>query len=1573
MFLQVQTHIFIPFQLHNINSRNLTRNSFIENIMAETTSQNTLTFYLDGEKITLTNVSPKTRLIDYLHQAEVGKGGTKLSCGQGGCGACTVMVTAWDSGRKAMVHKAINACLRPVATLDGMMITTTQGIGNIKDGVDEVQWKIAYNNGSQCGYCTPGFTMHMFAALQQKKEMTTKEIEDLFDGNICRCTGYRPILDGFKQFGSDYEPPSSEAEIEVDPYYAPPCKKKPTVEIVPPKAFIPYMKKPKSLLFEQGDYTYARPTTLKELYTIMSAHGPVGEKFRLVSGNTAKGIYATSPVYNESVLNQHYFADVSFIPELQEVKQNKNDLVVGAQITVTRLIEVITGLIETLPEYQSTGLKALKEHMKVVANEQIRNEASLAGNLFIGTNMGFLSDIVLTLGTLGAVVKVTSAKQTKEYPVLEIPLTSKLSKDAIYHSIRIPFTRKNEYVKSFKIRKRLEDCHATVNAGYRVLLDAKAQVKESFFVVNGVDADYKLSSTKYGLKFAPVHLKDASNVIKGQKWDAGTLKKALASIRKEVKQYTPPKLKGKYVEIGHVPFSYRAMMSETLFYKFYVSVALEINEEVPRDIASVADGLPDPKSFGMQKYNSYPEELPVSAPIVKLAAFMQATGEAKYSTDVEQPANTLESSFIYSLIARGTWNFILPGKKKAVTADELSEYLKGKFPDFTTLVTYEDIAKENRVNNWVGFGSDDPIFVPAAGTKLPKSIKDAAAESNKKGGSKVFHPDELTSVGAPIGLVVAKNRTASQEISVFVRNNCIHFKTKNALDFETAYDKKHYFPQSPSTNAGATHIEHVTRPGSSKKILTQLEKEIANLSRSNVKESTSSGKMTAGAHETGYQNHFYMETMVTLAVPGENHGMKLYASTQNAADNQSVAAKILGVHTSSVRVLLQREGGGFGGRQSRSRFISTAAALAAWKLNRPVRLQLDRNTNFIMCGNRHPFYAKYATKANKDGTIDGLHIDYVSNGGNTYDMSFPVMDLAVLSADNVYNIDTFKITGNVCQTNQISSTAFRSFGMVQGINIVEEVIEHTAFNMGIAPEELREKNFYKDGTVEWTSFEITTQTLGILKSHPYGFDKDTLASLEKMKGKLYETEEIFDAAIIKNKIEGLLGPQNLEALITLKDFSTTSYDYAPYLQGLKWNNINVLWSELKKSSGFEGRREGIAAFNEANRFRKRGMSMIPLKYGVSYTGPRGTLNQGGAYVKAYAADGTVLLHHGGVEMGQGIMTKMAQIAAETLDIPIDLIKVTETDTNIISDASPTAASTGSDLNGGAVQKACLILRERLEQFCIDLEENSLYFANADTNPADADLVLQIKTVVRNWRDHWSEVWPIVIALAYTGRVGLSAEARYKTPHYQAVADGTPYGRPFFYYTYAAAVSEVEIDVLTGEHVILRSDILFDVGKSLNPLIDVGQIEGGFVQGVGYVTTEEMLVQGPHQAPVEGLPDDAFSSVNTWEYKPPGAKSIPRDFRVSIFDASKEVIRQKGPRLEASAVKSSKGIGEPPLVLGNTVFFAIKQAILSFYKQEGYNKWVELTAPATTQKIQTACKVTGSDLTLSAQKKIKETV
>lgn len=1522
-----------------------------------------LTFYLDGKKTTLINVSPKMRLIDYLHLPEVGKGGTKIACGQGGCGACTVMQTSYDASQDKMIHRAINACLRPLATLDGALITTTQGIGNVKTAVDEVQWTIAANNGSQCGYCTPGFVMNMFTRMQEKDKPSVKEVDDLFDGNICRCTGYRPILDGFKKLARDYKPPKHIPEIKIDPNYEP--KESPrNTEITIPRGFVDYMKHPEYISFSEKGYDYFRPVTLPQLFTLLNKYGPVGPNLQLMSGNTAVGIYATKANYNEAFQDPKYIIDISKITELQSVTRTSDSLTVGGQVTLSHFLNILKSTVKDLNKDQSEGLTALEEHLHKVANLQVRNEGTLAGNIFIGTNRGFLSDLVLVLAILETTVTIKTSKGIlkEPYPILDLPKASEMEKDAIYYAITIPFSKKNEYIKTFKIRRRFEDCHAIINAGFKVVFDDSNKVINSRLVINGIDASY--NNTSEGLKFSPIVLDEVSKNLKGKTWDEETLRRALKTIQEVIQGFEPPKNnQGEGLEINQIPFAYRQLLASSLFYKFFIAVCKQKRIVISPNVASLNDPLNDEVSTGVQYYNSYKEELPVSAPFVKLSAFMQATGEATYTSSVLPPPNTLEAAFVYSTISRGTFHYCIPNKDK-VSLEELIDFLKGKYSGFVDLITYNDINKDNRVNNWGGAGLDDPLFVPSEDEEIPSTILEAGKDSN------VFFPEEIFTIGAPLAIVLARTETMANNIAEYIRRHCVCFSEKPSINIEEALKVKHYFPQAPTTNPGMTHIEEMVRPGSDPKVIKTLEK-LAN-ENSGSKQGFASGK-----HATGYQNHFYMETMTGLIVPGENKDMILYSTTQNLADDQSVVAGILGIDAADVKVIVQRLGGGFGGRQSRARFISGPIAIAASKHNCPVRLKMTRETNFIMCGNRHPFYGHFATQFDTSGNIEGMVMNYVSNGGNTYDLSFPVMDLSVLSGDNAYNIKNLKVTGNVCQTNEISNTAFRAFGLVQSMNVLEECIERTAFECGISPEMLRERNLYKDGQVAWSSFKITDWTLDVLKI--FGFDKGTLNALKLLLDHIYEDETTFESAIKAHNIEAFMGPTNIDKLITLKDFSTTSYEYTPYLTGLKWNNINQLWKDLKKSSNFEKRKAAINNFNANNKWRKKGISMIPLKYGISFNGPRGALNQGGAYVLVYASDASVLVHHGGVEMGQGIQTKMAQIAAETLGISIDYIKMAGTNTNVVNNASATAASTGSDLNGGAVQKACLRLRKRLEQMCINLEDYALYFAESDFDnaqkiaelkpirakaPMDNTDILKLKTIVRNWRDHWSDVWPLIIEWAYSSRLNLSESARYKAPHHEVVDNTHPIGRPFFYFTYSVAVSEVEVDILTGEFETKRTDILFDLGKSLNPLLDVGQLEGAFVQGLGYVTTEELIKQGPREAPIEGIPNGAITSVNTWDYKPPGSKSIPTDFRISIFDDHLTPEERLDPELAARAVKSSKGIGEPPLVLANTVFFAIKQAILAFYKDVGHKGWVEMTAPATIDKIQTACHVAIKDMTLT---------
>uniref|UniRef100_A0A667GIK6 xanthine dehydrogenase n=1 Tax=Lynx canadensis TaxID=61383 RepID=A0A667GIK6_LYNCA len=578
--------------------------------------------------------------------------------------------------------------------------------------------------------------------------------------------------------------------------------------------------------------------------------------------------------------------------------------------------------------------------------------------------------------------------------------------------------------------------------------------------------------------------------------------------------------------------------------------------------------------------------------------------------------------------------------------------------------------------------------------------------------------------------------------------------------------------------------------------------------------------IVSGELYIGGQEHFYLETHCTIAVPkGEAGEMELFVSTQNTTKTQSFVANMLGVPANRILVRVKRMGGGFGGKETRSTVVSTAVALAAYKTGRPVRCMLDRDEDMLITGGRHPFLARYKVGFMKTGRVVALKVEHYSNAGNTLDLS---QSVTLFHMDNCYNIPNIRGTGRMCKTNLPSNTAFRGFGGPQGMFIAEHWMSEVAVTCGLPAEEVRRKNMYKEG----------------------------------------------DLTHFNQKLEGF--------------------------------TLSRCWEECLASSQYHARKREVDKFNEENCWKKRGLSVLPTKFGISFTVP--FLNQAGALVHVYT-DGSVLLTHGGTEMGQGLHTKMVQVASRTLKIPTSKIYISETSTNTVPNTSPTAASVSTDLNGQAVYEACQTILKRLEPF-------------KKKNPSGS------------WED-----W---VTAAYLDAVSLSATGFYKTPNL-GYSFETNSGNPFHYFSYGVACSEVEIDCLTGDHKNLRTDIVMDVGSSLNPAIDIGQVEGAFVQGLGLFTLEEL-----HYSPEGSLHTRGPST-----YKIPAFGSIPSEFRVSLL---RDCPNKK-------AIYASKAVGEPPLFLAASIFFAIKDAIHAARAGNPdckTKKLFQLNSPATPEKIRNAC-------------------
>ncbi|OCX92006.1 MAG: xanthine dehydrogenase molybdopterin binding subunit [Pseudomonas sp. K35] len=375
-------------------------------------------------------------------------------------------------------------------------------------------------------------------------------------------------------------------------------------------------------------------------------------------------------------------------------------------------------------------------------------------------------------------------------------------------------------------------------------------------------------------------------------------------------------------------------------------------------------------------------------------------------------------------------------------------------------------------------------------------------------------------------------------------------------------------------------------------------------------------------------------------------------------------------------------------------------------------------------------------------------------------------------------------------------------------------------------------------------------------------------------------------------------------------YGKTERNVTHYYQTVEHNMLEEMTAELEASSEYAKRREEISAFNAASPILKKGLALTPVKFGISFTAS--FLNQGGALVHVYT-DGSIHLNHGGTEMGQGLNTKVAQVVAEVFQVDIERIQITATNTDKVPNTSPTAASSGTDLNGKAAQNAAQTIKQRLVEFAArkwQIFEEDIEFKNGQVRLRDQYISFDE-----------------LIQQAYFGQVSLSSTGFYRTPkiYYDR---SQARGRPFYYYAYGAACSEVIVDTLTGEYKMLRSDILHDVGASLNPAIDIGQVEGGFVQGLGWLTMEELVWNDKGKLMTSGPAS----------YKIPAVADMPLDLRVKLVE------NRKNPE---DTVFHSKAVGEPPFMLGISVWCAIKDAVASL---ADYKVQPKIDAPATPERV-----------------------
>lgn len=602
------------------------------------------------------------------------------------------------------------------------------------------------------------------------------------------------------------------------------------------------------------------------------------------------------------------------------------------------------------------------------------------------------------------------------------------------------------------------------------------------------------------------------------------------------------------------------------------------------------------------------------------------------------------------------------------------------------------------------------------------------------------------------------------------------------------------------------------------------------------------------------QDHFYLESQVSIAYPKENGQIEIHSSSQHPTEVQHVVSHALGLSSKDVVCIVKRMGGAFGGKESQGAHFAAIAALVAQKTKRAARIVLSKDDDMIMTGKRNPFQNDYTVGFDNDGRILALDVELFSDGGAYADLSTAIMERAMLHVDNAYFIPDVRIQGQVCKTHHHPHTAFRGFGGPKGVVTIENIIEDIARVLGLDALRIRELNCYQ------------------------------------------------------------------------ADNNNT----APYGQIITNNMLPDLFKTLEERSSYWQRREQMDRLNAESKTHWHGMALTAVKFGISFT--TRFLNQGGALVNIYT-DGSVQVSTGATEMGQGVNTRIAQVVADNLGISVEDVRVMTTSTEKIPNTSPTAASSGTDINAAAAKDAVDKIKARLSELALKVLEIpedkwAQKTAAAGTMPeieltgAKSDLKFQNGYIFAgNQKISFKDL----VKEAYFNRIPLNDTGYFKYPgiHYDKTT-GT--GRPFFYYTQGTAVSEVSIDRFTGELKVVRSDILMDLGRPINGGQDLGQVTGGFIQGMGWVTTEALYYR-------EGF----LVSHSPSTYKIPNVQDVPRIFNVSLLENLGN----------GKNIGGSKAVGEPPLLLAVSVWAAVKNAL--HYAKPG-KEIVNLKLPATQEEI-----------------------
>ena len=1510
---------------------------------------NNVSFFLNGKAVTVENPAPDLLLIDYLRSPQVGLTGAKKPCGQGGCGGCTVILSRWNEKTRTSEHRAINSCLRPVCALGGLVVTTVEGTGAVRkpDPPHLMHTHTASRFAAPFHTQISPVIADAIAAAQNKRQSVHEDVKK------ARAKERVPALETEAQHAAE-EHPSERSHAGMNPVAhqlalnnGSQCGYCSVGFVMNMSEFIVNHPKPTKKEIEEAlDGNLCRCTGYRAILTGMKtfasdwseedeqhrmkcmeddgcmaqlpadvvipfpdeARGPAqpvnSEEWRTPTtldelaeilhtnrGRTVRLVHGNTSfgIYKNEFPATDLFVDVRLIPDLHgDSKSEGDELVVPAGTSYSALIDLLAAEMKRRKLDEATAAGALHFMARRTAGRIVRNAASLGGNTVL-------------------VLKHIAAGTGEPFP--SDLFTALVAVDARLTYLLLQSDGRFEpqtATAAQLVEAVLKDAtlpDRMVITSYRLPLDnAKDVVLAQKVALREVNAHSIVNATtrltlgsRFSVKTAtlvfggiapyPWRARKTEAAMSGKKLALKDVDRLAKTLAREVGDELARWAK-RMAEAPDEGFTseYRTQLAVSFLYKAIVNALVSRGGSVPADV----------KSSGEITWGHWPvsdgrqkyQPQPYKAPVAQ--PYIKIT--AMYQTSGQL-------HYAHELAAPPlTVNGAFVQSRRALATYRF--VIPGSGESVTAsdlrnhLTTYAPsfvdlITQENLPHggiNYQGMGSDQPLFAV----------------------------DLVSYLGQSIAMVLATNEQEAIRIADYVSENCVAYSTLNqkpwtgrwsepTIGIFDAIRKGSIFPDAPATASYLSHIWRITRPGSQFDWTTQKDPLDRTIARRKATVGSAACLVVESSHANGGQAHFYMETQACIAIPADEGRISIWPSTQSPMEMHQTVAMALGLQYHQVQVEVPPVGGAFGGKTEQARFVTGAAAVAARAIKRPVRVAVPRDDDTALIGKRHAYYGQYQIAVDRGearpedkGIIHGLQLKLWGDGGAFYDCSFIVSNCIQLRTDNAYRIANFQSQIDVCRTNTAPNTAMRAFGDVQGKNIVENAIDDAAFALGMLPEDLREKNLYDRG------------------------------------------------------------------------------DVTPFGQALTYCYMKQVWAYLKEVANYKEKRAAVDEFNRKNKWRKRGLAIIPVKYGSGYNLLQ--LEQAAAVVAVNQADGTIFIHQGGVDMGQGLTTQAQQVAAYVLGLPMNMIFIDNARTSITPNPTSSGASTGTPYACEAVKQTCQQLRSRLMEFGYQMlkeqgddwcKSHHIDFWNY--NAEQGGWAAKIES-----DGHQVMIWQFLVQLAYSQRVNLIAsftakmrggEAQVPAMTFKSEAD-QPKDIPgieriknaklgggvdsFPGFTYSAACSVAEVDILTGEVKLISSDIVYDMGWSMNPAIDIGQVEGAFVQGLGYLLTEKLVFEP------DGVELGRLNTTNTWRYKIPAVTTIPLKMNTYLFPRNRPSVR--GIPEDSNEIFSAKEVGEPPLVLANSAFFAIKAAIRASRLERKLDGLFRLDAPATVQEVRRACEV-----------------